>query len=109
MKARPEPPCICVVCGEHFYGYEGISVTGEGDHCMPCYNTTTAAQMGIAFDQADLAPVTLLSQANQVLELSRGHRRIRARRYATDPRPWRQTNPLGLASLAIARPLSRWD
>lgn len=59
MKARPEPPCICVVCGEHFYGYEGISVVGKGDHCMPCYNTTTAAQMGIAFDEADLAPVTL--------------------------------------------------
>ena len=59
MKARPEPPCTCVVCGEPFYGYEGISVAGEGDHCMPCYNTTTAVRMGIDFDQIDLAPVTL--------------------------------------------------
>lgn len=56
---KPEPPCICVVCGEPFYGYEGISVAGEGHHCMPCYNTTTAVRMGIDFDQVDLAPVTL--------------------------------------------------
>jgi hypothetical protein len=59
LKARPEPPYVCVVCGEHFYGHEGTSVGGEGRLCMPCYKATTAVRIGIAFDQADLAPLTL--------------------------------------------------
>lgn len=59
MRTKAERRSRCVICGTRFRAYEGVSVAGRGDECMPCFNKETARQMGVVFDQADLQPVTL--------------------------------------------------
>jgi hypothetical protein len=49
----------CVVCGSEYRSFEGVSFGNRGEHCFPCFNQATAAQMGITFHQPDLEPVTL--------------------------------------------------
>ena len=59
MPARTDRRSVCAVCGAKYWGYEGVHYGSEGDHCLPCFNRKAARQMGVAFDQADLQPVTV--------------------------------------------------
>jgi hypothetical protein len=59
VPARTDRRGVCAVCGAKYWGYEGVHYGSEGDHCLPCFNRKAARQMGVAFDQADLQPVTV--------------------------------------------------
>jgi len=59
VKTEGEHRQHCVVCGTSYRGFEGVFFGDQGEHCLPCFNKKVARQMGIAFDQVDLQPVTL--------------------------------------------------